>query len=1077
MHSLSGATRQTALKVIINRGLQRMQEETTKYTIAGREFVLRDQISNAANLVLWAKSLIGEAVKASPEASIAWAGVCLILPLLTNPATADEANRDGFAYVSSRMSYYTALEPLLQRLGQNTEIPIALITEANDHLVELYKHILKFQISSVLRFYYSSLRRYAEDVLQLADWKKMRHDIEKLDVTVHQNLIQMNQLVARQELELLNKTSMEHLEALQTILSVSELQLQIAKDQRGIAQKQLDVLEDAARRRLSEKEEQCLQLFRLTDSNRDATYEWYKDRIEDRVEGTCQWFLQHENFQKWVDRQSGPLLVSADPGCGKSVLAKYLVNDILLRPGVTVCYFFFKDQDQNTVRQALCALLHQLFSQKPSLIEHALRQFEKDGPGLINSRKSLWNVFEGAVGDPRAGSVIVVLDALDECNDVELENLVENLERQFCSNSLSCGNLRYLLTSRPYEQVICSLQGLSEVFPDIRIKGEGEAESDTISFEIDLVVKYRVSRMNLPPPAKHCLENRLLEIRHRTYLWVYLVFDYLKKTIFKKTGKGVEDAIATLPENVNDAYERILSKSPEPALARKALCIILAAKRPLTLSEMNTAVNIGENTQAFEDLDLEEESDFQTTLRSWCGLFITIYHGKVDFLHQTAREFLLPRPPDPFLLTLGPAPAPSERRWQHSITISDAHKALAEACLRYLNFLNNDNDPRMEEWNPSDPDEPGEGDALDDYLENLCFLRYSVSHWVAHFREACFASDAVALDLFFKVCGPSRSCSIWWRAFWESDGNPGRTRYDLIDLHTPPGCLEMASCFGLDVLVKLLLAHGADARGQEPRTQATPLQFAASYGHENVVSLLLEHGADVKTSDSRFSTTPLLMAASAGRTGVVRLLLAHDADVGAKDEHDGMTALHLAAGADMAAHHLGLAVEADSTQIAGLLLAHGADVGAKDWHGRTPLHLAAEADSTEIVGLLLAHHADVEAKDSDLRLGLVKWTPLHYAVGYGFENNQDIARLLLAHNANVEVKDENGRTPLHWAAIRGQVGMVGLLLEHGANVEAKDEDGRTPLWFVTADGGGDSSRSEVNDAIADLLLAHGAVKQ
>jgi len=52
-----------------------------------------------------------EAVNTAPEASITWAGVRLIHPLLTNLVTAQEANRDGFVYVSRRMSYYSASEP------------------------------------------------------------------------------------------------------------------------------------------------------------------------------------------------------------------------------------------------------------------------------------------------------------------------------------------------------------------------------------------------------------------------------------------------------------------------------------------------------------------------------------------------------------------------------------------------------------------------------------------------------------------------------------------------------------------------------------------------------------------------------------------------------------------------------------------------------------------------------------------------------------------------------------------------------------------------------------------------------
>lgn len=102
--------------------------------------------------MLWAKDLIDEAVKASPEASMAWAGVCIILPLLTNPSTADEANRDGFTYVTTRMHYYVALEPLLLQLSQDwtsATVPKNVMAEFEKHIIDLYH---TFSISSFEAF-------------------------------------------------------------------------------------------------------------------------------------------------------------------------------------------------------------------------------------------------------------------------------------------------------------------------------------------------------------------------------------------------------------------------------------------------------------------------------------------------------------------------------------------------------------------------------------------------------------------------------------------------------------------------------------------------------------------------------------------------------------------------------------------------------------------------------------------------------------------------------------------------------------------------------------------------------------
>lgn len=431
---------------------------------------------------------------------------------------------------------------------------------------------------------------------------------------------------------------------------------EIAAEHRDIAKEQLRVQQELAVGKLSEDESKCHQLFRLTTSQKDVTYEWYKDRVEARIQGTCTWFLQHEYFQTWLKQDSGPLLVSADPGCGKSVLAKFLIDYALPR-SATVCYFFFKDQDQNTVRQALCALLHQLFRIKPSLIKHAMIQYREDGVGLVNSTESLWKVLRNAVHDSQAGPVVIVLDALDECAELELEDLIRNVESQFCNNTPDRGSkLKYLLTSRPYNQIVSKFQGLLEAFPNIRIPGEHASEA--ISEEVDRVVAHRVDQLSkkksLGPKIMSHLKKLLQETTHRTYLWVYLVFNYLDKEDFKMTIKGTTSAVATLPRSITAAYKKILNKSKDDPMVYKALSILLAARRPLTLAEMNIAVNLdGKLHYSIHDLDLETKGDFKNRLRSWCGLFISVHYGKVYFLHQTAREFLLQDPVSPTTNALG----------------------------------------------------------------------------------------------------------------------------------------------------------------------------------------------------------------------------------------------------------------------------------------------------------------------------------------------------------------------------------------------------------------------------------------
>lgn len=113
-----------------------------------------------------------------------------------------------------------------------------------------------------------------------------------------------------------------------------------------------------------------------------SSYEDFKDRNPYRVDGTCRWVLTHPQFHRWRQSEHDDLLwISADPGCGKSVLARSLVDHDLHEKGQTVvCYFFFKDNEkQDSLATAMCAILHQLFDQRPDLIRYAIPTWDRNG--------------------------------------------------------------------------------------------------------------------------------------------------------------------------------------------------------------------------------------------------------------------------------------------------------------------------------------------------------------------------------------------------------------------------------------------------------------------------------------------------------------------------------------------------------------------------------------------------------------------------------------------------------------------------------------------------------------------------
>jgi ankyrin repeat protein len=93
-----------------------------------------------------------------------------------------------------------------------------------------------------------------------------------------------------------------------------------------------------------------------------------------------------------------------------------------------------------------------------------------------------------------------------------------------------------------------------------------------------------------------------------------------------------------------------------------------------------------------------------------------------------------------------------------------------------------------------------------------------------------------------------------------------------------------------------------------------------------------------------------------------------------------------------------------------------------------------------MVSLLLRAGADPMHRDAK------GFTPLHFAAGRGMV---DIVGALLPH-CELDAAAANGQTPLSIAALEGHGEVARLLLEAGANPNAQDARGFTPAMTITA---------------------------
>jgi len=121
-----------------------------------------------------------------------------------------------------------------------------------------------------------------------------------------------------------------------------------------------------------------------------------------------------------------------------------------------------------------------------------------------------------------------------------------------------------------------------------------------------------------------------------------------------------------------------------------------------------------------------------------------------------------------------------------------------------------------------------------------------------------------------------------------------------------------------------------------------------------------------------------------------------------------------------------------------------------------PLHTAAYNNEVLLIEDLLSEGRYIDPHDN---LGR---TPLFWAA---IKGNSAAVRVLIYYFADINAKSKSGFTPLHAASRYGHIEVMHLLLKAHAKVNERDDDDNTPLFYAI--------QSENPKAVA-LLLDHGA---
>ncbi|TGO41611.1 hypothetical protein BHYA_0019g00420 [Botrytis hyacinthi] len=815
---------------------------------------------------------------------------------------------------------------------------------------------------------------------------------------------------------------------------------------------------------------------------------------------TCRWFLTKSEYLSWNDvskRQDheGFLWIKGNPGTGKSTLMKLLFEEAKLKTTgdsfkITSSFFFLARGtiEERTTTGLYRSLLHQLF-EKMIELRDSLEWITADGARGIErngwSEAALKQTLKHAVAKLGSMSLMIFVDALDECDQKQASGMVSFFEELCELAEVSQVNLQICFSSRHYPTIVIQ-------------KGMELTLEDELG-HMDDIQHYIKSKLRLGKSKQaEALRSEILQKSSGIFLWVVLVLDILNSeyTSGSISIKKISERLNEIPPGLNDLFEMILKRDGEN-LEELQLCLklILFANRPLKPQELYFATQIGldEDCTGFWDQEDVNFDQMKLFVRSSSKGLAEVTKNKasdVQFIHESVRDFLLGR----YETQLSGVPGNFVGLGHETLKnccLAQLNAVIDQKVIKHFNFSSsnfwecrNMKYPFLNTTHPESGIVPAQlsKEAQSRFQEEIKlrfpFLDYSVSNILYH---ANLAQQNYIEQAEFLAKFPTR---LWTfvnnflenheiRRYTDSVTIPyllsernlanliralprKASCFDITEQRYGPPILA-ALATGSNEAVQMLLKIEAESypstsllhdlcqkyRSNNSENECIGRSFTYSrrvdltfhllrYDHEMVLIFLLSSDdiwIDSKMTDRGES---LLMEAVKMNHSVVTTFFL-----------EGTTNINFMGGVQTMSP-LQQAVIRGQMNIVELLLERGAEVNYKGQY-RIPLVIASSRGQLNMVELLL---------DKPISLMLA-----------AYFGNKNITQLLLEKGAEIDCRDLINQTPLMAAVLHGHRNVVGLLLENNDEVYCVDFNDETPIMKAIAGG---------YASIASLLLGKGA---
>ncbi|EXA02011.1 hypothetical protein FOWG_01713 [Fusarium oxysporum f. sp. lycopersici MN25] len=604
--------------------------------------------------------------------------------------------------------------------------------------------------------------------------------------------------------------------------------------------------------------------------------ERYRDSLQKRLPGTCDWILDRPVFQRWLEAEfpAGPKLLWAHgpAGFGKTVLCAQIVQNLSRTPGAPVveqpwptfdtpvAHFFFTSdlESRKDPYLALRSWISQIVSRHDKAFELVRQRWELNlEPATTRATRADISAIFTQLLHTIPGCTFVA-DGLDECNYLDNSSALVKKFLHDVTNAVVGTHARVLFVSRDEPEIRQALiKDAPKSFAEYKIMPE-DVRSDTAVFSRDIVNR---KLPNKTDDVRSTLSETMTDRCQGQFLWLKFQEESLRAGMNKKQ---LQHAIEDTPTGLNDLYDRNWARITQLKEWEKKRAFALLrwtafALRPLTISEITEAVLIVESDDLLlEDLpDAVDDHYINTEIVGLCGPLVEVRNDPsnpsagqrtVHLPHFSIKQYLLHHLPMPGWIPHNDHLKTSHERFQNTV--------LAKACLQYISL--------RQVWDGALPDIP--------YPLGVSFRRYAATTWHQHVASGLH-SDAVILR--FCMGFLSRDNPTWdsWRTLIDSEDPKLRgTGVETI----PPGPLYYAVDMGLkDVAISLITEQNVNETSTLGRS---PLGIActkggALYGQSQAAQVLLSEGRVNPCIRDWMGPTALFAAVANSHLQVAKLLI------------------------------------------------------------------------------------------------------------------------------------------------------------------------------------------------------------